>query len=67
MSVSVGNGPTFDRMFVMAACPTVLTPISRQDGSREFCGWMKQNGSKLHMYDWAGYVFEKLREGISHW
>lgn len=67
MSVVVGHGPTFDKTFIMTTFLTVLTPISRQDGTHELCGWIKQNGLKLHRFDWAGYVFDKLREGISQW
>lgn len=29
MSITVGNGPTFDHMFLMVACSTILTLISR--------------------------------------
>lgn len=64
MGVIVEHEPTFDQMFVMTACSTILTPISRQNCNRELCGWLNQNGSKLDRFNWAGYVFDKLREGI---
>lgn len=67
MCVSVGHGYAFDQMFIMATYSTVLTPISSQNGCRELFGWLKQNGSKLHRFDWAGYVFNKLCEGINQW
>lgn len=42
-------------------------PNSLQDDSCEFCGWLAQNTTKLHCFDWTGFVFEKLGEGISQW
>lgn len=67
MAPVIGHGPAFDKMFIMAACSTVLTPISCQDGSRKFYGWLSQNTTKINRVDWAGFVFEKLHEGMSQW
>lgn len=63
----VGSGMDFDRYFIMAACLTVLAPISKKDGDKKMWGYINDHPTQITIIDWAGFVFKRLCLGPLSW